>query len=123
MKPTADYLRTSEISKSRFEANFSSLRAVVENIGLRSSIFISFDDGVSWRLIEWRLSISALIYSKLMGTDWPLSSIVSIESLTQEKLSVMSLESRWEKDVYLYSTYSFSSKKWESKISRGSHIR
>jgi hypothetical protein len=117
MKPTERYIAARNGTKSTREAQSGLLHATIENIGDHSFIYVSYDGGLHYTLLDWKHDIWAGIKIWLHDIPWPPQDIWDIKSLNDQQLTILYVHPRWsEPDIYVYATYAFKTGKWHLKL-------
>lgn len=116
MKPTAKYLNAPSVARSRREAESDIIRVVVENIKDKSEVYLSKDNGETYRSVGWKQSTIGAIVTWLRGRDWPPRGVISIKEVEPNLVVLYTDYSRGFFEIdYLMASYSYDKGVWRLK--------
>jgi hypothetical protein len=113
MPPTAEFLASPEITRSRAREASGDVRVVIENYSVEvtgvSKVYASMDDGTTWACLPW--SIHWTSWWTALGWEWPPHDLY-IAGLDAEHLEVRYTEHQYDGPVDRRACYSFCRKSW-----------
>jgi len=113
MPPTAEFLASPEITRSRAREASRDVLVVIENYSVDgqgvSKVYASMDDGTTWACLPWSAHWTS--WWKALGWEWPPHDL-SIAKLDAEHLEVAYTEHQYDGPVDRRACYSFRRRSW-----------